>query len=181
MIKFELVSKYEGQEDLMPVRGTKGSAGYDLKCAEDMVIPSHIFAINSYLMGQQHPIKPMTIDELKEEKTLKKLGIAPILVPTGVKAIFDNDIYGAVESRSGIPMSTLLIVSNGEGVIDSDYSEAKNEGHIHVQFINLSPFPIQLKRGDRIAQLLFKPIKFAENDTYLNENRVGGFNSTGHK
>lgn len=181
MLKFELISKYQGQEDLMPVRGTKGSAGYDLKCAEDMVIPSHMFAINSYLMGHQHPIKPWTLDELKSEKVLKQLGIAPVLVPTGIRALFDNDTYGAVESRSGIPMCSLLIVSNGEGVIDSDYSEADNEGHIHVQFINLSPFPIQLKRGDRIAQLLFKPIKHIDNDTYLNEERVGGFNSTGHK
>lgn len=181
MLKFELISKYQGQEDLMPVRGTKGSAGYDLKCAEDMVIPSHMFAINSYLMGQQHPIKPMTLDELKSEKTLKNLGIAPVLVPTGVRALFEPNVYGGVMSRSGIPMCSLLIVSNGEGVIDSDYSNADNEGHIHVQLINLSPFPIQLKRGDRIAQMVFKQIVFAENDTYLNDDRVGGFNSTGHK
>lgn len=179
MIKFELISKYEGQEDLMPVRGTKGSAGYDLKCAEDMIIPSHLKALHA--VGTMPCATPKTIDELKAEKTLKNLGIAPVLVPTGIRALFDNDVYGAVESRSGTPMNTLLIVSNGEGVIDSDYSDADNEGHIHVQLINLSPFPIQLQRGDRIAQLLFKPIKFADNDNYLNENRTGGFNSTGHK
>ena len=42
---FEVVSKYEG-EDLLPQRSTKKSAGYDLKAAEDYIIPS---MLNSFM------------------------------------------------------------------------------------------------------------------------------------
>lgn len=37
---FYLISKYKGQDDLLPIKTTKLSAGYDFKAAEDVVIPA---------------------------------------------------------------------------------------------------------------------------------------------
>ena len=39
-MELQLVSEYLTDEKLLPVRGTSMSAGYDLRCAKDIVVPS---------------------------------------------------------------------------------------------------------------------------------------------
>ena len=63
-------------------------------------------------------------------------------------------------------------------IIDSDYCDnPDNEGHIFLQMINLSPFPIHIRRGDIIGQGIIKSYNVVDNDSALGE-RVGGFGST---
>jgi dUTP pyrophosphatase len=63
-------------------------------------------------------------------------------------------------------------------VIDRDYyNNSDNEGHIFFQIINLSPFPIILKKGDIIGQGIIKSYLKVENDDAAGE-RTGGFGST---
>lgn len=179
MIEFKIVKDYEGKLEAnhLPVRGTSESAGYDFKSATDVVIPSHLFNCISILQGLQHPQKPLTLEEIKP--LLKEYGIKPVLVPTGVKAIMPENYYLSLDNRSSVPLNSLLIVANGRGIIDADYQYADNDGHIHVMLINLSPFPIQIKKGDRIAQGIFHKYETTTVDISPSSKRSGGFGSTG--
>lgn len=175
---FEVVSKYEG-EDLLPQRSTEKSAGYDLKSAENYIIPSLWNVVFDICLEQDTEI-PMDLDEikawLKEHKELK-----PTLVSTGVKAYMQDNEWLGVYSRSGIPLNSLLVVGNSVGVIDCDYyNNPSNEGEMFVQFINLSPFPIKIRKGDRVAQAIFHTFGKVDDDNATGQ-RVGGHNSTGVK
>ena len=180
MRKFEIITKYKDQldETFIPRRATKESAGYDFKAAEDIVIPSHIY--NLMELMQNVSGQPKTLDEMKYFLKDNKL-IKPTLVPTGIKAYMKHDEYLGLKSRSSIPLNSLLIVANGEGVIDADYVNADNEGHIHVMFYNLSPFPIKIQKGEKIAQGIYIKYETVDNDKPIKEDRTGGFGSTNYK
>ena len=63
-------------------------------------------------------------------------------------------------------------------IIDQDYyNNPDNEGHIYIQLINLSPYDIQVKKGDKIAQGVILPYLTVEDDS-ANGVRKGGFGST---
>ena len=64
-------------------------------------------------------------------------------------------------------------------IIDADYyNNPDNEGEIFVQIINLLPFAVQLKRGDRLVQGIIHNYGAAEGEASTND-RIGGFVSTG--
>lgn len=175
---FEVVSKYEG-EDLLPQRSTEKSAGYDLKAAEDYIIPSMLMSFLDTYMQDPMDI-PMTLDEIKVWLKANK-DLKPTLVSTGVKAYMQENEWLGVYSRSGIPLNSLLVVGNSVGVIDCDYyNNPSNEGEMFVQFINLSPFPIKIRKGDRVAQAIFHTFGKVDDDNATGQ-RIGGHNSTGVK
>lgn len=99
--------------------------------------------------------------------------------PAGVAIeILEPSIAGYVFSRSGLGTKDGLTVSQGVGVIDPDY-----RGEIKVSLLNTSDHVRRIKRGQRIAQLVFIPIFQAEilkvkelGDT---DRGAGGFGSTG--
>lgn len=63
-------------------------------------------------------------------------------------------------------------------IIDSDYyNNPDNEGHIFFQLVNISPFYIQLKKGDRIGQGIIHKYITVEDDAAAG-TREGGFGST---
>lgn len=105
--------------------------------------------------------------------------LKPTLVPTGVKAYMQDDEYLKIYNRSSNPIKTGLIISNGVGIIDSDYYDNEdNEGHIFVQFINLGREPHIIKKGDKIAQGIFAKGLVADEDNFSDTERKGGFGST---
>lgn len=174
----------------MPKRATKGAAGYDFEAAEDVTIPS-IFDLSYTLQEVMYEADPMVaifdkagwMSDIREK--LDKLGInletifKPILVPTGVKAYMQDDEYLAMFNRSGNPMKQGLILTNGVGVVDSDYySNVSNDGNIMFQFINLSNDEVTIKKGDRIGQGIFQKFMLADDDIAGGE-RTGGHGSTG--
>jgi dUTP pyrophosphatase len=70
------------------------------------------------------------------------------------------------------------MMANGIGVIDADYyNNSDNEGEIFFQIYNLSPFNIQIKKGEAIGQAIILPFGITENDNAQGE-RIGGFGST---
>lgn len=80
--------------------------------------------------------------------------------------------------RSSCPLKYWIILANGVGIIDSDYVDnSDNEGHIYFQVINLSPFDIQLKKGDTIGQGIIRTYDLTDDDN-SNAERTGGFGST---
>lgn len=147
--------------ELIPTAGSAGASGFDLRAAIDTVV------------------KPGSI----------------VKIPTGVRVELDKDatkwselLYEAqVRSRSGLA-SRGIVVANSPGTVDSDY-----KGEICVLLMNQNredqegSGDFHVKRGDRIAQLVFgwviKPscikINNQENTESSHERGSGGFGSTG--
>lgn len=170
--RFELVSQFADQTELLPKRATKFSAGYDFVVAQDTVVPSYTNVTNLPYAGAT----PASFDEMA--KFTKEHQCKPTLVPTGVKAYLPEGTFLQLSVRSSCPLKSWLILANGVGIIDSDYyNNPDNEGHIFFQIINLSPADIVLHRGDKIGQGIILPYFLAEGDKAA-AARTGGFGST---
>lgn len=110
------------------------------------------------------------------------LEIAPghrIMIPAGIAIeIREPSVAAYVFSRSGLGTKDGLTVSQGVGVIDPDY-----RGEIKVSILNTSDQIRRIKRGQRIAQLVFMPIFQAVINPVIElgdtDRGVGGFGSTG--
>ena len=101
------------------------------------------------------------------------------LVPTGIAIALPSPEYVAlVFARSGLGIRKGVCLSNGVGVIDSDY-----RGEISVGLMNLSGEDYTIRPGDRIAQLMVVPVvrpELVQVDALDETERgAGGFGSTG--
>ena len=101
------------------------------------------------------------------------------LVPTGIAiALPSADYVALIFARSGLGVKHGIALSNGVGVIDSDY-----RGELKVGLTNLSDTPYTIQPGDRVAQLAILPVtqptvvQVAELDE--TDRGTGGFGSTG--
>ena len=77
------------------------------------------------------------------------------------------------------PLKKGLIVANGVGVIDQDYCGPADE--VKIQVLNFTAAPVQITKGDRLAQGLFIPIARAdwqEAPGDLRDGSRGGFGAT---
>lgn len=171
---FEAVSRFAADEEmLMPRRGTAASAGYDFVVAEDIVIPPYVSLMSEINAPE---CQPVTLAEMAA--LTKRTGAKPTLVSTGIKCHLPTNMYLELSVRSSTPLKHWLIMANSIGIIDADYcNNPDNEGEIFFQMINLSPFPIQLKKGDKIGQGIIKPYEKVRNDN-AEGSRQGGFGST---
>lgn len=191
---FEKISAYKDIDIQLPERKTANSAGYDFMVADDIVVPSYQSLVNKMaIIGREHydpsdifnaffdpeKLKLPAAKTLEEIADLTKTAATrPTLVPTGVKCKLPQDYYLELSARSSCPLKYWLLLANGVGIIDSDYyNNPDNEGHIYFQIINLSPFDIQLKRGDIIGQGIIKPYFVTADDKAI-ATRTGGFGST---
>lgn len=175
MNRFERVSRFP--DAVLPVRKTANSAGYDLTVAEDIVIPplsKHVQTLD--IDDQEYGIMTMDLTEMAALTKSKKA--KPTLVSTGVKCQLDPGCYLELSVRSSTPLKYWLIVANSVGIIDSDYyNNPDNEGEIFLQLINLSPYNIQLRKGDVIGQGIIKKYEITDDDSATGD-RLGGFGST---
>ena len=100
------------------------------------------------------------------------------LVPTGLAVAIPPGYAGLVLPRSGLAMQKGVTVLNAPGLIDSGY-----RGELKVLLINHGAEPVDLARGERIAQLVVQPVaevKLVEVDRLPDSERgAGGFGSTG--
>lgn len=176
MAKFEKVNKFSEVDINMPQRKTAYSAGYDFEVAENIVIPSwskHHDTLLSDVPWSDNPINLTTLATITKRTEAK-----PTLVSTGMKCKLDPNTYLELSVRSSCPLKHWLILANGVGIIDADYyNNSDNEGEIFFQIINLSPYDIQLHKGDIIGQGIIKPYLTTENDNASGQ-RIGGFGST---
>ena len=100
-------------------------------------------------------------------------------IPTGIAVAIPDGHAGFVQPRSGLAARTGLGFVNSPGLIDSGY-----RGEIQVVAINLDrKDPIDIRRGDKIAQLVILPVPqvaLAEVEELPASGRgAGGFGSTG--
>ena len=115
--------------------------------------------------------------DLSEEVIIPPGGRA--MIPTGISIALPGSEYAAlVYARSGLAVKHGITLSNGVGVVDSDY-----RGEIKVGLVNLSEEAFTVKPQDRIAQLVISPVvipDLAESaDLEETERGAGGFGSTG--
>ncbi len=101
------------------------------------------------------------------------------LIPTGIAiAPETTGVVAVLAARSGLACKSGICLSNGIGVIDADY-----RGEICASLFNTSDTPFTVRRGDRIAQLMFMPVCHANllPVAELDETArgAGGFGSTG--
>ena len=101
------------------------------------------------------------------------------VIPTGIAiAIENNETAAFIYARSGLGIKHGISLSNGVGVIDSDY-----RGEICVGLINTSNEDYAIQPGERIAQLVLAPVIPAEpaevESLDETERGAGGFGSTG--
>ena len=102
-----------------------------------------------------------------------------VRIPTGIAVALPGPEYVAlVFARSGLGIKHGVSLSNGVGVIDSDY-----RGEIQVGLTNLSNIPYTVQPGDRIAQLVVTPVVAPEleivDELEDTDRGTGGFGSTG--
>ncbi len=102
------------------------------------------------------------------------------LISTGIAVAIPEGYEGQVRPRSGLALKHGIGMLNAPGTIDADY-----RGEIGIILFNFSDTPFIIRRGDRIAQMVFAKLEKAEfqqvdqlNDTTRGH---GGFGHTGTK
>lgn len=70
------------------------------------------------------------------------------------------------------------MLANGIGVIDADYyGNVENDGHFQILVFNISGRDLEIKKGERVAQVIFQKYLLADGDA-ADGKRKGGIGST---
>ncbi len=101
-------------------------------------------------------------------------------VGTGLHIQLPDGYEAQIRPRSGLALKKGISIPNAPGTVDSDY-----RGEVRVILVNLGAEPFEIRRGDRIAQMviapvtqaLFRPVDFLDGT----KRGSGGFGSTGTK
>jgi dUTP pyrophosphatase len=103
-----------------------------------------------------------------------------VLVRTGLVIEVPTGHFLAIVARSSTPLKRGLVVSNGVGVIDPDYSGPHDE--VMIQVLNITEAPVTVRRGDRLAQGIILPAPRVtwQEVTEIREVTRGGFGATGN-
>jgi dUTP pyrophosphatase len=100
------------------------------------------------------------------------------MIPTGLTIALPPGYEAQVRPRSGLAAKHGVTVLNSPGTIDADY-----RGEISVLLINHGTEPFTVRRGERIAQMVFAPVSRAElipsSALSTTDRGSGGFGSTG--
>ena len=114
--------------------------------------------------------------DIEAEISIPPMGRA--LIPTGVAVALPPGVEGQVRPRSGLAVRHGVTCLNSPGTIDADY-----RGEIRVILVNLGNAPFPVRRGDRIAQIVFAPVLRAAlrvvDDLEATRRGEGGFGHTG--
>ena len=111
------------------------------------------------------------------EQTVKILPGEKKIISTGVMVAIPEQYEIQIRPRSGLAAKNGISVLNTPGTIDSDY-----RGEIKVILINLGKDIFEIKKNDRIAQMIVCPIIKVELEEVENLPETvrgkGGFGST---
>ncbi|MEM6762193.1 MAG: dUTP diphosphatase [Pseudomonadota bacterium] len=115
---------------------------------------------------------------LPQDAPLTLAPLARAAVPTGLTMAIPKGYEAQVRPRSGLAARQGVTVLNSPGTIDADY-----RGEVKVLLINLSDTPVTIRRGERIAQMVFAPVSRAVlsmvDELDATDRGSGGFGSTG--
>ena len=100
------------------------------------------------------------------------------MVPTGLAIALPEGFEAQIRPRSGLAAKFGVTVLNAPGTVDADY-----RGEVKVLLINHGQAPFEVRRGDRIAQMVVAPVSavtFTVRETLDETERgKGGHGSTG--
>ena len=159
-----------------PLFATDGSACFDIHAYLHKPVTVH--RMDNY----KEQIYPETIQWSDIEEL--QISISPadrVLVPTGLIFDIPEGYSVRIHPRSSISLKKGLSLTNGEGIVDSDYYH-----ETYIMFTNTSADEVRIIHGERIAQgeLVQKEIyEMEETITQPTQTtqRIGGFGSTGVK
>ncbi len=105
-----------------------------------------------------------------------------IKIPTGIRVKIEEGWFLANFPRSSLGFKYRLQLNNTVGIIDADYYNALNEGHIMTKLTNDSKEnkSLTIERGIAFSQGIFIPFGIVVDDD-SDEIRTGGFGSTTKK
>ena len=171
MIRFEKVSKERYDEDAKSVSSNMINGGMLGGMADYELISLPRRATKS--SAGYDIFSPMTFI-LQPGETIK--------FPTGLRIILDDDKFLLIAPRSGLGFKYRLQLDNTVGIIDADYANSDNEGHIWIKITNDSRDgkSIFVNQGVAIAQGIILRY-FLTDDDQTTETRNGGLGSTDKK
>ena len=113
-----------------------------------------------------------------------------IVIPTGIRCKIEDGWFLDINPRSGQGFKHGIHLANTRGIIDSDYYNADNEGHIMVKLVNDSATAKQsvfahdqmfsVEQGKAFCQGIFTIYGLTVDDNQT-DKRTGGFGSTDNK
>ena len=95
-----------------------------------------------------------------------------MLIPTGIRCKMDGNWVLMLYPRSSMGFKGLRLL-NTTGIIDADYYNAKNEGHIMAKVINDSELPLRIDAGERFIQGVFVQYGTADEEEVTTERTTG--------
>ena len=140
---FEIAKGWEDKDIHLPVRKTKGAAGYDIEAAEDIIIPKY------------------------------EPGIKPTLIPTGLKAYCAEDEWFMLVNRSSGPKKGFLMANSIGIIDHDYYGNESNDGHFYFQYFNCSDHDVLVKKGDIIGQVIFQKFLTVDDDIATETRKGG--------
>ncbi len=104
-----------------------------------------------------------------------------IKIPTGIRAKINDGWVLKLYPRSGLGFKFRVQMNNTVGIIDSDYYNSDNEGHIFCKIMNDTneDKTVSLNQGAGFCQGIFVEYGITFDDD-VTEERNGGFGSTGN-
>ena len=99
-------------------------------------------------------------------------------IPTGIKACMESNDVLFIIDRSSMGFKYNVRMCNQVGVIDADYYDCENEGHIWIKLQNEGDKDYVVKKGDGMIQGIFMKYLKTDDDIESEESRNGGFGST---
>lgn len=100
-----------------------------------------------------------------------------IKVPTGIRCYIENEYVLNIFPRSSLGFKYQICLANTVGIIDADYYNALNEGHIIVALVNRGDKEVTINAGDRFVQGIFFKYYTAKEEE-VTSVRTGGFGSS---
>lgn len=158
-----------------PKYATQGSSCFDIHAC----FPSGRCLVKAY----SHNSRPITLlaaaDNSGESNHITIEPNYRVMVPTQLVFDIPDHLSLRLHMRSGLAIKGGLVLSNAEGIIDSDYTD-----ELMVLVTNTSEIPVRINHGDRICQGEFVPVYrptmvLSVNRPEPKGDRRGGFGSTG--
>lgn len=173
MNKFEKVS-YAQFED-----AELNALGYEL---EESCLPDYIIALQEFYENIKIPKRATKGSAGYDFFAPYSFDLEPgesVKIVTGIRVQLDDDKFFALYPRSGLGFKFRIQLDNTVGVIDSDYYNSDNEGHIMAKITNdgREGKAVHVKQGEAFMQGVITQF-FKTVDDESEAVRNGGFGST---
>ena len=167
----------------VPRKGSEAAAGFDVYAVEDVIIPTRVDVKRIYVSLALLSVVAMLLPIVAIVSMLAFIFLLNTHIPpkglvsTGIRVAIPPSYYGRLAPRSGLALKHGIDV--GAGVIDADY-----RGDVKVLLFNFGTEAFQVRKGDRIAQLIVEKISPDETMTVVDAlddtvRDASGFGSTG--